>query len=247
MTLYHCSIEWFEVYACTSTPRDLPSSPLKHLFDLLVVKSSWHTKGFPVGKVNFFHMYPLSFFEFLAALGDEKICQFLEESPMIAPIPSPLHETLIQRLKCYFFVGGMPEAVAEYAKSERLNIVRETQLEILEAYERDFAKHAPPNEVMKITTVWRQVHRQLAKENKKFILSAIRKSARGRDYEEPIEWLSNAGLIHKSTLVKSPKFPLSLQNSREPLQRTTWRKNSLQPNTKNPIIGRAEGWQKLTF
>ena len=120
-----------------------------------------------------------------------------------------MHEKLIQLLKIYFFIGGMPEAVAEYSKTENLNVVREIQLEILNAYEKDFAKHAPPHEIMKITTVWKQVHRQLAKENKKFIFSAIRKSARGRDYEEAIQWLSDAGLIHKSYLVESPKFPLS--------------------------------------
>jgi uncharacterized protein len=166
-------------------------------------------KGFPVGKVNFLHMYPLKFFEFLSALGQEKIRQFLEKYHIYEPIPNPMHEKLIQLLKIYFFVGGMPEAVAEYIKTEKLNVVREVQLEILNAYEKDFAKHAPANEIMKITMVWKQVHRQLAKENKKFIFAAIRKSARGRDYEEAIQWLLDAGLIHKSYLVESPKFPLS--------------------------------------
>jgi len=166
-------------------------------------------KGFPVGKVNFLHMYPLTFFEFLSALGQEQIRLFLEEYHTYEPISNPIHEKLIQLLKIYFFVGGMPEAVAEYAKTEKLNIVREIQLEILNAYEKDFAKHAPPHEIMKITTAWKQVHRQLAKENKKFIFAAIRKSARGRDYEEAIQWLSDAGLIHKSYLVETPKFPLS--------------------------------------
>lgn len=175
---------------------------------LLGVKTAGE-KGFPVGKVNFLHLYPLTFFEFLSALGQEKTRQFLDEYSTYDPIPNPIHEKLIHLLKLYFFVGGMPEAVAEYAKTEKLNVVREIQLEILSAYERDFAKHAPPHEIMKITTVWKQVHRQLAKENKKFIFAAIRKSARGRDYEEAIQWLSDAGLIHKSYLVESPKFPLS--------------------------------------
>lgn len=175
---------------------------------LLGVKTAGE-KGFPVGKVNFLHMYPLTFFEFLSALGQEKTRLFLEEYHTYEPIPNPMHEKLIQLLKFYFFVGGMPEVVAEYAKSERLNVVREIQLEILNAYEKDFAKHAPPNEIMKITTVWKQIHRQLAKENKKFIFAAIRKSARGRDYEDAIQWLLDAGLIHKSYLVESPKFPLS--------------------------------------
>lgn len=96
-----------------------------------------------------------------------------------------------------------------YDEEECVNVVREIQQEILDAYEKDFAKHAPPDEIMKITTVWKQVHRQLAKENKKFIFAAIRKSARGRDYEEALEWLVDAGLILKSHLVESPKFPLS--------------------------------------
>lgn len=166
-------------------------------------------KGFPVGKVNFLHLSPLTFFEFLSALGQEKIRQFLEDYNTYEPIPNSIHEKLIQLLKFYFFIGGMPEAVAEYAKTENLDVVREIQFEILSAYEKDFSKHAPPHEIMKITTVWKQVHRQLAKENKKFIFAAIRKSARGRDYEEAIQWLSDAGLIHKSYLVESPKFPLS--------------------------------------
>lgn len=175
---------------------------------LLGVKTTGE-KGFPVGKVNFLHVYPLTFFEFLSALGHEKAREFLEKYNSYEPLPNPLHEKLLQLLKIYFFVGGMPEAVAEYVKSESLNVVREIQLEILSAYEKDFAKHAPASEIMKITTVWKQIHRQLAKENKKFIFAAIRKSARGRDYEEAIQWLSDAGLIHKSYLVESPKFPLS--------------------------------------
>lgn len=175
---------------------------------LLGVKTAGE-KGFPVGKVNFLHLYPLTFFEFLSALGQEKTRSFLEDLHTYEPIPEPIHEKLLQLLKLYFYIGGMPEAVAEYAKNEKLSVVREIQLEILNAYEKDFSKHAPPHEMMKITTVWKQIHRQLAKENKKFIFAAIRKSARGRDYEEAIQWLSDAGLIHKSYLVESPKFPLS--------------------------------------
>lgn len=175
---------------------------------LLGVKTAGK-KGFPVGKVNFLHLYPLTFFEFLTALGQEKTRQFLEQYQTYEPLPEPLHEKLIQILKLYFFTGGMPEVVAHYVKTEKLHSVREIQLEILSAYEKDFAKHAPPDEIMKITTVWKQIHRQLAKENKKFIFAAIRKSARGRDYEEAIQWLSDAGLIHKTHRVETAKFPLS--------------------------------------
>lgn len=175
---------------------------------LLGVKTAGE-KGFPVGKVNFLHLYPLTFFEFLSAIGLEKHRNYLEEYEGFEPLPLPMHETFLQHLKTYLYIGGMPEAVADYAKNENFKTVREIQQEILNAYERDFAKHAPTNEIMKITTVWHQVHRQLAKENKKFIFAAIRKSARGRDYEEAIQWLTDAGIIHKSYLVESPKFPLS--------------------------------------
>jgi uncharacterized protein len=175
---------------------------------LLGVKTAGE-KGFPVGKVNFLHLYPLTFFEFLSALGHEKMRTFLEEINNYESLPNPLHEKLIQLLKVYFFIGGMPEVVAEYAKNESLKVAREIQMEILNAYERDFSKHAPPHEIRKIEMVWKQVHRQLTKENKKFIFSAIRKSARGRDYEEAIQWLSDAGLIHKCYHVETPKFPLS--------------------------------------
>ena len=175
---------------------------------LLGVKTTQEI-GFPVGKVNFLHLYPLSFFEFLDALGQEKTRKFLEEYSSFEPLPLPMHEKLIQCLRYYFFVGGMPEAVVEYAKNEKLSTVREIQEEILSSYERDFAKHAPPHKIMKITTVWKQIHRQLAKENKKFVFAAIRKSARGREYEESIQWLIDAGLIYASYHVEAPKFPLS--------------------------------------
>lgn len=175
---------------------------------LLGIKTTNH-KGFPVGKVNFLNLYPLSFFEFLSATNEEKLRQFLEEYTTFNPIPQPFHEKLQHLLKLYFYIGGMPEAISEYIKTEKLNNVREIHLEILNAYERDFAKHAPVHEIMKITTVWNQLHSQLAKENKKFIFSHIRESARGRDYEYAIQWLCDAGLIYKCKYVGSPKFPLS--------------------------------------
>ena len=100
---------------------------------LLGIKTA-HEKGFPVGKVNFLHLYPLNFFEFLLALGHDKTRTFLENYSSYDPLPLPLHEKLIQLLKLYLFIGGMPEAVAEYTKHENLSVVREVQLEILSAY-----------------------------------------------------------------------------------------------------------------
>jgi uncharacterized protein len=175
---------------------------------LLGVKTSGD-KSFPVGKINFLSMYPLTFFEFLSALGENKLKDYLEKHIEFIPMPEPLHEQYNTILKQYFFIGGMPEVVKTYLSTKDFNQVREVQFEILGAYERDFAKHAPHTQIMNITTVWNFIHRQLAKENKKFVFSAIRKSARGRDYEQAIQWLVDAGLIYKSYHVNTPRLPLS--------------------------------------
>lgn len=168
-----------------------------------------NAKGFPVGKVNFLDLYPLSFFEFLEAIGKTKLQQFLLNIKEIAPIPEPLHEELTQLLKKYMYIGGMPEAVAEYVETDSLLSIKPIQKAILDAYELDFAKHAPKDQIMKISEVWKSIPNQLAKENKKFIFSAIRQGARGREYETAIQWLADAGLIHKSYQISVPKLPLS--------------------------------------
>lgn len=175
---------------------------------LLGVKTSG-SAGFPVGKVQFLSMYPLSFFEFLSAIDKADLRDYLEKYTTFDPLPEPLHNKLIRLLKFYLYIGGMPEAVARYAESGKLDDIRTIQLDILSAYERDFAKHAPKSQIMKIMTVWQQVPQQLAKENKKFIFSAIRESARGRDYEEAIQWLSDAGLIYKCLHITAPRLPLA--------------------------------------
>lgn len=175
---------------------------------LLGVKTK-RDSGFPVGKVNILHLYPLSFFEFLTATGHQSKREYLESITDFNPIPTPLHEQLIQILKIYFFVGGMPEAVYEYTHTNDFQVVRDVQNEILDNYEKDFGKHAPPMQIMKITTVWKQISQQLAKENKKFIFSLIRSGARAREYEEAIQWLLDAGLIHKSINTETVKLPLS--------------------------------------
>lgn len=175
---------------------------------LLGVKLA-HTKGFPVGKVNFLDLYPLSFFEFLNAIGKNKLRQFLMQQNELNPIPDPIHHELLLLLKRYMFIGGMPEVIAEYIKNENLLSIRQVQNEILDAYAFDFAKHAPPEQLMKITHIWKSISTQLAKENKKFIFAALRKSARGREYETAIQWLADAGLIYKSYHMTAPKLPLA--------------------------------------
>ena len=142
-----------------------------------------HTKGFPVGQVDFLHLYPLSFFEFLWALGDTRLYEVLEEYRSTDPLPAIVHDKLLRFFKIYLFTGGMAEAVAEYVKSEDFSKVSEIHQAILQAYSLDFAKHAPPDQLMKINQVWGSIPGQLAKENKKFVYSVIRKGARAREFE----------------------------------------------------------------
>lgn len=173
---------------------------------LLGIKLS-QAQGFPVGKVNFLDLYPLTFFEFLNAINKSKLREYLENITKFEPIAEPIHQQLIEILRLYLFIGGMPEAVKHYAQHENLLEIRAIQKEILTAYLLDFSKHAPTTEIMKITNIWQLIPGQLAKENKKFIFSAISKSARAREYENAIQWLNDAGLIHKSYRIETPRLP----------------------------------------
>lgn len=179
---------------------------------LLGVKLS---KGFPVGKVNFLDLAPLSFFEFLDALGEHHLRKLVQELQHPHAIAEIFHNKLISLLKSYFIVGGMPEAVVTYLNTENLDRVRSIQKEILDAYILDFARHAPKEDVMKIMAVWESIPNQLTKENKKFIFSAIRKSARARAFESSIQWLKSAGLIIKANHLSTPKLPLEAYANKE--------------------------------
>lgn len=175
---------------------------------LLGVKLN-NTKGFPVGKVNFLDMFPMTFFEFLDAIGKSRLRAMLEEIDQITPVSEPFHGQLTELFKMYLFVGGMPEAVAVYRDNKDYNQVREVHHEILRAYELDFSKHVnSPNDTLKISAVWHSLPQQLGKENKKFIYSILRKSARGREYEVAIQWLMDANLICKVNQVSTPAIPL---------------------------------------
>ena len=196
--------------ALTSLKYFCEEAPEYHVIgagSLLGVKLA-PAKSFPVGKVNFLQLYPLSFFEFLVAIGKKNLRAYLEEIKTFEAIPSPLHEQLLELMRFYIFIGGMPEALKEYIDSQQLNRVREVQNEILKAYLLDFAKHAAAEQINRISSVWQVIPAQLAKENKKFIFSAIAKSARAREYEAAIQWLLDAGLIYQSFNVTKPGFPL---------------------------------------
>lgn len=163
--------------------------------------------SFPVGKVDFMHLYPLSFFEFLDAIGESRIKDLLmsKDWSMITMFRNQLEE----RLRQYYIVGGMPEVVSSFANEGNLTRVRTIQKAILESYERDFSKHAPAIEVPRIRMVWKSIPAQLAKENKKFVYGAIKEGARAKDFELAIEWLKDAGLIYKVNRCKKAQLPLS--------------------------------------
>ena len=162
--------------------------------------------SFPVGKVDFLKLYPLSYKEFLRALGDEQFVDLLEKHDYT--MITSFKQTYIDALKQYYFVGGMPEAVLHFVENKDFNEVRGIQKRILNAYEQDFSKHAPNEIVPKIRTVWNSIPAQLAKENKKFIYGLVREGARAKDYETAIMWLCDCGLVHKVSRITTPHFPL---------------------------------------
>lgn len=164
--------------------------------------------SFPVGKVNFLELYPMTFLEFLKAIKAGDLREYLEKTSKPAPFPKPLHLKLIQYLRTYYFTGGMPEAVAYYAQHKDLNEVREIQNEIINAYALDFAKYAASPDIPKLSLIWDSIPVQLAKENKKFVFTMLKKSARLRDFENAIEWLEKSGLILRLFRVKTAKHPL---------------------------------------
>jgi len=165
--------------------------------------------SFPVGKVNFMTLYPLSFLEYLVAIGEELIVEQLQNQTTIRPLPEIVHDKLTKHLKMYLFLGGMPEVVQDYLEQKDIAAVRTIQNEILEAYLRDFSKYTAPDQAIKTSEVWKSVPFQLAKENKKFKYSAVRAKARSSTFEQTIEWLRNAGLIHLTSNIRTPKLPLS--------------------------------------
>lgn len=162
--------------------------------------------SFPVGKADFLKLYPLSYKEFLMAMGNERFVELLQSCDF--QMITNFKQSFIDVLKHYYFVGGMPEAVSRFSENRDFNEVRESQKRILDAYEQDFSKHAPNEIVPKIRMVWNSIPSQLAKENKKFVYGIIREGARAKDYETAIMWLSDCGLVHKVSRVNAPNLPL---------------------------------------
>lgn len=162
--------------------------------------------SFPVGKVDFMHLYPLTFYEFVCAVGEESLAQLLLSNDY--EMMNSFSVKYIELLKKYYYIGGMPEVVQTYIDTDDFYETRKIQKNLLKYYEEDFSKHAPKEVVPRIMMVWNSIPSQLAKENRKFIYGSMREGARAKDFEMAIQWLEDAGLIIRNYRITKPDIPL---------------------------------------
>ncbi|MCD7751272.1 MAG: ATP-binding protein [Lachnospiraceae bacterium] len=162
--------------------------------------------SFPVGKVDFLNLYPMSFREFLLAAGEDELAEFLNQQDY--EMISIFSDKYADLLRKYYYVGGMPEVVSTWLETDDMYEVRNIQQELLSYYANDFSKHAPTETVPRIQMVWNSIPMQLTKENKKFIFGMVREGARAKDFELAIQWLLDCGLIQKGYRVSKPGLPL---------------------------------------
>lgn len=162
--------------------------------------------SFPVGKVEFLDLHPLSFFEFMTAMGKGQYVELLQNNDF--ELATTFKQEYVDLLKYYYYVGGMPEVVLNFSENKDFNEAREIQQRILSAYEQDFSKHAPGEVIPRIRMLWNSIPAQLTKENKKFIYGLIKEGARAKEYELALLWLTDCGLVHKIHRVTAPNLPL---------------------------------------
>ena len=163
--------------------------------------------SFPVGKVDFMSLYPLTFFEFLEALGKNNLLELIETKDF--EMMKVFRNEFIENLRLYYYIGGMPEAIVKFISTSDYNEVRNIQKNILLAYEMDFSKHVPYREIPRLRMLWKSIPIQLAKENRKFMYSQVKEGSRAKEYENALLWLSDCGLIKKVSRISKPAMPLS--------------------------------------
>lgn len=185
--------------------EDAPGYHIIAAGSLLGIALNVHA-SFPVGKVEFMELYPLSFLEFLEGLGESGFAEMLENGDW--KLITVYKQKYIERLRQYYYVGGMPEAVLEFSKSGDFRAVKKIHEEILEAYQQDFSRHAPVEIVPRIRMLWNSLPAQLARENRKFIYGIIKEGARAKEYEIALSWLIDCGLLNKVSRVTKPAIPL---------------------------------------
>ena len=168
--------------------------------------------SFPVGKVDFLNLYPMTFSEFLIADGSENLVEVMKQTKDISAIPKIFESQLIEKLKVYFILGGMPEVIYSWVNDKDIEKVNTIQKNILDSYESDFSKHIEATEANKVSLIWNGIPSQLARENKKFVYQVVKEGARAREYEGALNWLNDANLICKCYLVNKCAFPLKAYN-----------------------------------
>lgn len=165
--------------------------------------------SFPVGKVSFKQINPMSFTEFLLANGDENLNSYLDMVNTLEPIPDAFFNPLCEKMKMYYVTGGMPESVLMWTQVRDVNAMQEALSGIIGAYERDFAKYPDVSEFPKISMIWKSVPSQLARENKKFLYKVVKEGARAREYEDALQWLVDARLVYKVFRCSLPRLPIA--------------------------------------
>ena len=165
--------------------------------------------SFPVGKVNFMQIDSMTFKEFLIANGDENLVKYLDSINTIEPIPDAFFNPLYEKLKMYYITDGMPESVLMWTEARDVSAMQDALSEIINVYERDFAKHPDTHEFPKISMIWKSIPSQLAKENKKFLYKVVKEGARAREYEDALQWLVDARLVHKVYRSSAPRLPIA--------------------------------------
>ena len=166
--------------------------------------------SFPVGKVDTKHLYPMNFYEYLMAEGETSMAEFILSDPDPEDVSKPIHEALLRLIRDYCIVGGMPEVVHSWITHHDINKVDSLQKELLQNYEKDFAKHGG-NMLETLTSVWMSLPSFLSRENHKFIFKELKKDGRSEDFRDPVQWLSNAHLIYKVNMIKGHAYPPSTE------------------------------------
>ena len=191
-------------YFCENTPQ-YHIACAGSLLGITLAKPS----SFPVGKVNFMQIDPMTFTEFLFANGDENLANYLESVDTLEPIPEAFFNPLQEKLKMYYVTGGMTETILMWTEARDVSAMQEALSGIIDAYERDFAKHPNVSEFPKLSMIWKSIPSQLAKENKKFLYKVVKPGARAREYEDALQWLVDARLVHKIYRSTAPGLPMS--------------------------------------
>jgi predicted AAA+ superfamily ATPase len=191
--------------------EDAPKYHIVAAGSLLGVALHTHI-SFPVGKVAFMDLHPLTFLEFLDAIGATPLVEILHNADW--KLITAYKSTYIEHLRQYYYVGGMPEAVLKFSENNNFKEVREIQKQILDAYEQDFSKHAPLEIVPRIRMVWNSIPAQLAKEHRKFIYGIIKEGSRAKDYELALSWLIDCGQVTKVCRATKPAIPLKAYEDR---------------------------------